>query len=123
MPIALIILRLLAGFGIYNVWFLRPRRATEFRGGDARTLKEEFRAYGLPDWSRYLVGTLKISAATGMILSIWLPFLMPYSALALSVLMVGAIFMHIRVKDSLKQVFPALLMLIITLLTLIFPQA
>ena len=43
-----IALQLIVAVGILNVWLLRSGRATPFRGGDARSLREEFAAYGLP---------------------------------------------------------------------------
>jgi len=55
-----IALQLIVAVGILNVWMLRSRRATPFRGGDARSLREEFAAYGLPFWFMCVVGALKV---------------------------------------------------------------
>ncbi|HKJ90126.1 MAG TPA: DoxX family protein, partial [Oceanipulchritudo sp.] len=55
-----IILQLIIGLGILNVWFLRAGKSTPYRGADAGTLKDEFAAYGLPEWAFYLIGGLKV---------------------------------------------------------------
>jgi hypothetical protein len=119
MSLLLIILRIIASLTIYNVWFIRSHRTTVYRGGNARTLKQEFTAYGLPVWMMYLVGTIKVAAATGLLLSIWYPVLMTYSAFILLLMMFGAISMHLKINDSFKQTMPALIMFIINLLILV----
>ena len=56
----LIIFQLTVALGILNVWLLRASKATPFRGGDAKTLRQEFAAYGLPFWFMCVVGVLKV---------------------------------------------------------------
>jgi hypothetical protein len=46
MTYLLIVLQLIVVLSILNVWLLRPVQATPFRGGQAKTLREEFAAYG-----------------------------------------------------------------------------
>lgn len=36
--------------GIFNVWILRFRKITNWRGGNAKSLTEECQVYGLPGW-------------------------------------------------------------------------
>lgn len=110
-----IILQLLAGLGIFNVWLLRSKNPTPYRGGNASNMKEEFAHYGLPEWSVAAVGFLKLAAATGLILGLFLPWLVLPSALLLACLMVGALSMHLKVNDPFKKSLPALSLLIITL--------
>jgi len=55
----------------------------------------------------YAVGTLKVLCAIGLLASIWYPDLVAPSAIGMAVLMLGAIGMHIKVKDPLKKSFPA----------------
>jgi hypothetical protein len=45
-----IVLQLVVALGIFNVWLLRSNKASSYRGGDAKTMREEFAAYGLPFW-------------------------------------------------------------------------
>jgi len=66
------ILQILVGLGILNVWLLRANRSTAYRGGDAKSLREESATYGLPGWFFYLVGTLKITCALCLLAGIWL---------------------------------------------------
>lgn len=104
--------------GLVNVWLLRFNRATKYRGAGAQTMKEEFAAYGLPAWSLYMVGSLKLAIAAVMLVVLFNPHLMlPLGAPALgllAILMLGAITMHIKVRDSLIKALPACLMLAMT---------
>jgi len=106
-----IILQVIAGLGLINVWLVRPRSATAYRGGSAKTLREEFDAYGLPEWCFYAVGASKILAAVMLIVGIWVPQVVVPAALVVAALMVGALAMHVKVKDPLTKSVPALLML------------
>ena len=106
-----VILQVIAGLGLINVWLVRPRSATAFRGGSSQTLREEFAAYGLPDWCFYAVGAAKIVSAVMLIVGIWVPRLVLPATLVVAVLMVGALAMHVKVKDPLTKSVPALLML------------
>ena len=56
------ILQVIVGLGLLNVWLIRARSATSYRGGDAQNLKSEFATYGLPSAAFYIVGGLKILA-------------------------------------------------------------
>ena len=109
------VLQLLAGLGLLNVWLLRPRSATSYRGGEAQTLKEEFAAYGLPAAGLYVVGALKITAALMFIAGIWLPLPVEIAAGVVALLMIGALAMHVKVKDPMLRSLPAALMLMMTL--------
>jgi uncharacterized membrane protein HdeD (DUF308 family) len=105
------ILQLLVGLGILNVWLIRANRSTGYRGGEARTLKEEFSTYGLPSWFFYLVGTLKITCSLCLLAGIWLHVLVLPGAVGLGVLMAGAFSMHLKVKDPFRKAWPSLAML------------
>ena len=109
------ILQVIMAGGLINVWLLRFNKHTPFRGGSSKSIIEEFATYGLPAWFSYLVGALKISSAILLIAGIWLPQLvLPVSSLVSS-LMVGAILMHLKIRDPLIKSLPALLMLILGL--------
>lgn len=97
--------------GILNVWLLRSSKATPYRGGSAKTMREEFAAYGLPYWFMCLVGVLKISLALGLLSAIWFKSAAQPAALGLGALMLGALAMHIKVKDPVKKSLPALAVL------------
>ncbi len=108
---AIPILQILVALGLLNVWLLRFKRSTAYRGGQARSMPEEFAAYGLPGWFLYVVGALKVGGALCLIAGIWLPGLVLPAALVIAVLMVGALAMHLKIRDPLKKCVPALLML------------
>jgi hypothetical protein len=43
-----------------DVWLIRYNKPVLMRGGNAKTMKDEFKLYGLPDWFRNLMRTLKL---------------------------------------------------------------
>lgn len=108
------LLQLIVALGILNVWLLRVNQETRYRGANALTLKDEFVAYGLPEWVYYFVGLLKIVSAIVLIVGIWIPFIVLPAAIAISVLMFGAVVMHIKVHDSWQKTVPALIVLILS---------
>ncbi len=113
MEILKIILQLIVGLGILNVWFLRFNKQTAYRGGKAGSMKEEFKAYGLPETMTYIVGFIKVTLAIMLIAGIWIESLVDPAAIGMAVMMLGAIIMHLKIKDTFKQTLPALTLLII----------
>ena len=108
--------QLIIAFGILNVWLLRFNKATIYRGGSAKNLKEEFATYGLPVWFMWFVGGLKVLLALSLLVSFWWPEVMRPAAIGMAILMLGAVVMHIRIGDAFKKTFPALSVLILSLL-------
>ena len=105
------VLQVVLGLGLLNVWLLRAKSATPYRGGAARTLQEEFAAYGLPGWFFYLVGALKVGAGLALLAGLWLPALVTPAAGLVAALMLGALAMHFKVQDPPLKSLPAFLML------------
>lgn len=105
------LLQLIVGLGLLNVWLVRGRSATAYRGGAAQTLQAEFAAYGLPGFVFYLVGALKVSAAIVLIAGVWMALPVREAAGLVVALMVGALAMHLKVGDPLMKSLPAALML------------
>jgi len=101
--------------GLFNVWLLRFKQKTPYRGQHASTMLEEFAVYGLPKTFVYIVGTLKIAIAVTLIVGIWHPSLVLPAASLLAVLMLGAVAMHLKVADPMKKSAPALAMLAMSL--------
>ena len=116
----IMILQLIISIGLINVWLLRFNKATEYRGGNAKNMIEEFMAYGLPEWSMYLVGFLKVAIAIMLIVSIWIEELLFYNLIVLAALMIAAVFMHVKVKDPIKKSYPALSILFMIALIMYF---
>lgn len=108
------VLQIIVGLGLLNVWLLRAKASTEFRGGEARSLREEFRVYGLPEIAFYVVGALKIGAGVILIAGVWIPLPVRIAAGVVAALMVGALIMHVKVGDPLKKSVPAGIMLLLS---------
>lgn len=106
-----LVLQLIVALGLLNVWLLRAGRTTRYRGGEAKSMREEFAAYGLPSWMMAVVGVLKVSIGIALLAGIWLPSLVAPAAWLLVGLMAGAFLMHLKVKDPFEKAVPALLML------------
>lgn len=111
----LIILQIILAGAMLDVWLIRYNRPGVFRGGDARTMAEEFRVYGLPDWFRNLIRILKLSCGACMLIGIVYPPVAGWGALALAGLMTGAVSMHIKVRDPVYKALPAMTFLVLSL--------
>ena len=117
-PIVLVS-QIIIALGLLNVWLLRAGKPTDWRGGDARNMKEEFQAYGLPAWFLGVVGFLKISLAILLLVGIWLPYLTKPAATGIAVLMLGAVSMHLKVRDPVKKSLPAFSLLVLSLVVIL----
>jgi hypothetical protein len=104
------LLQIIVGLGLLNVWLVRRRSSTSYRGGTAKTLREEFATYGLPGFAFYLVGALKVGAALVLIAGVWMALPVQAAAGLVAVLMLGAVAMHFKVGDPLVKSLPAVLM-------------
>jgi hypothetical protein len=111
MPYLMIFLQLTVALGILAVWLLRAGQATPFRGGVAKTLREEFAAYGLPFWFMCVVGILKVGLALALLVALWIHPVAQPAAIGIGMLMLGAFVMHLKVKDQFKKALPSLAML------------
>ena len=107
------ILQVIMALGLLNVWLLRYSKKTPYRGGSSKSLKEEFLSYGLPAWFSYFVGTLKVCSALLLIAGIWIPYIVLPVSILISVLMLGAVAMHLKIHDPLIKIFPAIMMLLL----------
>lgn len=113
------ICQIVVGCGLLNVWLLRFNKATAYRGGKASSMLEEFAAYGLPAWSCYLVGFLKVASAFALLAGLLYPVLILPAASIVAALMAGAIVMHLKVADPFKKSLPAISLLALCLLMMV----
>lgn len=97
-----------AALWILNVWFNRFDKDTGYRGGDATNMREEFQEYGLSETTMYAAGAAKVSLAVLMLVGLVKPKLTRPSSTGLAAFMVGAIAMHVKVKDPIKRMAPAI---------------
>ena len=112
MEYLVIALKIIVALSLLNVWLIQYNKPTKWRGGNAQNILEEFKAYGLPGWSCYLIGFLKVTLAIVLLASIWFPFLENPAALGLAILLLGSIIMHLKISDPLFKSFPAFLFLV-----------
>ena len=112
----LIALKLIVGLSILNVWLIQPKKATKWRGGNAKTIIEEFEVYGLSKTVCYVVGFLKVSLALILLASIKFESLTLIGRIGLALLLLGSVIFHIKVKDELFKSFPALLFIVLNLI-------
>lgn len=112
----IIILQVIVGLSILNVWLIQNKKPTRWRGGDATTIIEEFAVYGLPSWSVYVVGALKVILAILLLVGIWYPALRFPAAAGLAILLFGSVAMHIKIGDPLIKSLPAGLFLAMCLI-------
>ena len=98
-----------------DVWLMRYKSPGFFRGGEAKTMEEECKVYGLPDWARNATRAIKLSCGFGMIIGIWWSVAALVAAAVLIVMMLGAVAMHIKVKDPIYKSAPATLFLCLSI--------
>ena len=113
-----IILNLIIAVTLLNVWLIRFNKPTMYRGGDSNSMAEEFSTYGLPKWFMYVIGFMKVIIAILLIIGIWIDALNFYCYISLCILMLGAIIMHLKVKDKIIKSVPALSILTLLLVLL-----
>lgn len=113
------VLQLIIGIGLLNVWLVRRQASTSYRGGSAQSLRQEFAAYGLPAPMFYVVGTLKIISGIVLIAGLWFRLPVALAAAVVAALMVGALAMHVKVKDPVVKSVPAVVMLVLCVALLI----
>lgn len=116
----MIALKLIVGLSILNVWLIRSKKSTDWRGGDANNIAEEFKNYGLPIYFMYVVGSAKVTLALLLIASIYYTQFEAIAAYGIAFLMFGAVSMHIKIKDPLKKSLPAFTFMVLSLLIAIF---
>ena len=68
------IIKLIIGLGLINVWVLRYNKKTEYRGGAANNMLEEFHSYGLSRSFVLLVGCFKNCISLVLILSVFISY-------------------------------------------------
>lgn len=110
-----ITLQIIVSISMLNVWLIQGNKPTRWRGGNAKTLAEEFIVYGLPKWIFFVVGFLKVGLSVFLVIGIWFPDLLKIGSIGLAILLLGSIIMHLKIKDPIVKSYPALLFLALCL--------
>ena len=75
----------------------------------------EFRQYGLSNLLQNIIGAVKISLATILILGIWHEELLAISSLFMAFLMICAQYFHFKVNNRWQKFIPSIALLILCL--------
>ena len=106
------VLQFIVGFSILFVWLIRSHVATNFRVGGVTTLREEVIEVGFPNWVYDVLRVVKPFFAFLLMMGLlYDPFTLPCMAIT-TLLMMGAVGMHIYAKDTFYKMIPALTLLI-----------
>jgi hypothetical protein len=100
----LILSQLIVAISVIIVWVFRKEN-----------IIVEFEQYGISDIIRNIVGAMKISLATILILGIWYPQFLILSSLFMAFLMICAQYFHIKVRNPFSKFIPSLCLLILCL--------
>jgi len=98
-------LKIITGVAIFFVWVVRYDN-----------IKKEFVQYGFPTWVRDLVGILKIS----FVALLQFPDIeyTRLGSLGITILMLGAVLTHVKMKSNFRMYIPSVAMLGISLIIL-----
>ena len=99
-------LKIVTGVAIFFVWVVRYDY-----------IKKEFVQYGLPTWVRDLVGILKISVVA--LLQFPDVEYTRMGSLGITILMIGAVLTHVKMKSDFRMYIPSVAMLGISLIILV----
>jgi len=99
-------LKIISSVAIFFVWVVRYDN-----------IKKEFVEYNLPTWVRDIVGILKLSFAT--MLQFSNEEVVKIGALGISVLMLGAVATHLRLKSNFRRYIASVAMLSISVFILL----
>ena len=97
------VLKIIVGLSLLNVWLLQYNKPSRWRGGDAKTMLQEFDVYGLGSTMCYVVGFLKVVFALALIASIWFVDLERVASYVLGLLLTGSILMHTCQQRAMQQ--------------------
>ena len=74
----------------------------------SKKMKDEFTRWGFQKY-RILISCTQLLSAFFLLLSFFYPFLVIFCSSILFIMMLGAIYVRIRIKDSFLQMLPALI--------------
>ena len=74
----------------------------------SQKMKDEFSRWGVQKY-RVLISCVQLLSGFSLLLSFFYPFLVIYCSSIFFIMMLGAIFVRIRIKDSFLDTLPALL--------------
>ena len=100
-----IISQLVVGVSVFVIWTFRKDN-----------IDNEFKLFKLSNLSKNIVGSVKISLATMLILGIWYSEIIFISSLCMASFMLSAQYFHFKANNPLHKYIPSLLFLILSIL-------
>ena len=85
----------------------------------SKQMVEGFKHYGYPGWFRVFTGIVEVISAILVIAGIWNKTLAAWGGLFIVVTMIGAIFTHIKIKDTVQQMMMPIILFILGLVVLL----
>lgn len=80
---------------------------------------ESMHHVGVSDSQIPLLAVLELLGALGLLVGIWVPVLGWLAALGLTLYFLGAVIMHVRKKDTVKEFGPALGLMVLSIVVLV----
>ena len=115
-------LQLFIGVSIMVIWIARTTVASSYRVGDAQTLSEEFTEAGLTEGVYQVMRVFKPIFAFLLVIGIvYDPFFIPCMTFT-TLAMLGAVVAHIKVKDEIKKMVPAITLLVFCFIVFTCPS-
>ena len=116
-------LSLLVSIVVLSAWSFQLNRPSVFRGGDSSNMSEEFAAYGLTDFTMIVVGFFKVTLALLLLIGgIKFHKLIRPAAAGMALFMLGAVYFHISIGDSIIPILPSAFMLLSCLILTLNPK-
>ena len=110
MGVLSIILQVILGLGFLMFGFMKF---------GSKQMVEGFKHYGYPGWFRVFTGIVELISAALVIAGIWNETLAAWGGLFIVATMIGAIFTHIKIKDTVKEMMMPIILLILGLVLLL----
>lgn len=116
------ILQLFIGVSIMVIWIGRTTVASSYRVGEAKTLSQEFTEAGLTEGVYQVMRILKPIFAFLLVIGIvYDPFFIPCMTFT-TLAMIGAVAAHVKVKDNIKKMIPAITLLVFCFIVFTCPS-
>ena len=80
---------------------------------------ESMHKVGVTDAQMPMLAVLELLGALGLLVGIWVPIVGTLAAAGLTLYFLGAVVAHIRMRDSLKDMAPALLLAVVSIAVLV----
>lgn len=84
---------------------------------------EEFKQFGYPQGFRILIGLLQAGGGAGFMVGSWLPVIAMLAGIGFTLMMLGALMTHLRVKDPARVFVKPMVCLILSLVVAVWNGA